>query len=66
MELWTRLRLGTRLDVWMTPCGSCDCGLPTGCSCPTGDPRPLIMFLVSEIERLETEVKRLGEVNHRG
>lgn len=43
---------------WLRLCGSCDAGLPMGCTCPSADPRPMILRLVQEIERLRAG--RLG------
>lgn len=37
---------------WATPCGSCDYGLAYACTCPTGDPRPVVARLLEEIDRL--------------
>ncbi len=37
---------------WTSQCGGCDYGLPYGCQCPTGDPRPVVAKLLGEIERL--------------
>lgn len=38
--------------VWTAQCGPCDAGLPMGCACPTGDPRPVISALLADVERL--------------
>jgi hypothetical protein len=37
---------------WMEPCGSCDIGMRSGCTCPEGDPRVVISRLAQEIIRL--------------
>jgi hypothetical protein len=37
---------------WLTQCGPCDAGLPTACTCPGEDPRPVILELVRELEVL--------------
>lgn len=39
---------------WATQCGSCDAGLPMGCTCSQGDPRPVVARLLGEIDRLRT------------
>jgi hypothetical protein len=39
-------------EPFMRVCGSCDAGLPMNCTCPPGDPRPIVSRLVAEIERL--------------
>lgn len=46
--------------TWATPCGSCDYGLPYSCTCPTGDPRPVVSKLLGEIERLRALVGDSG------
>jgi hypothetical protein len=46
------------LDVirpWFTLCGPCDAGLPMACTCPQGDPRPIVAKLVAEVERLRAD-----------
>ncbi len=65
---------------WIKPCGSCDAGLATGCTCPDGDPRAVIAALVDivlcgpdpeitqrddEIERLTAALKVCGHALHR-
>ncbi len=40
---------------WMQQCGSCDAGLPMGCTCPQGDPRVVISRLVAVIEHAVIE-----------
>jgi hypothetical protein len=37
---------------WMEPCGSCDMGMRSGCTCPEGDPRVVVSRLAQEIVRL--------------
>lgn len=37
---------------WLGMCGACDAGLPMGCSCTGDDPRPVMLLLIEEIERL--------------
>jgi hypothetical protein len=39
-------------EPFMRMCGSCDAGLPMNCSCPPGDPRPIVSRLAAEVERL--------------
>lgn len=40
-------------ETWLRPCGSCDAGLPMGCTHPTGeDYRPVMARLVGEVEAL--------------
>jgi hypothetical protein len=34
---------------WLQQCGPCDGGLPMECSCPAGDPRPVIALLVDAV-----------------
>ena len=46
-------------DEWLQPCGNCDAGFPTPCTCATGDPRPVILGLVQEIERLRKRMLEL-------
>lgn len=37
---------------WLRQCGPHDYGVDTaGCTCPAGDPRPVIMRLADEVER---------------
>lgn len=43
---------------WLNPCGSCDFGLPTSCTCaPEGsDPRPDTCRLYAEVKRIREAV----------
>jgi len=41
-----------RARTYLQLCGSCDAGLPTGCTCPRGDARTMIAALVDEVEHL--------------
>jgi hypothetical protein len=43
---------------WLQQCGACDAGLPTACTHPAEDYRPVIAGLVAEIQR----VRKLTEV----
>jgi len=45
---------------WLDQCGSCDAGLPMNCTCPSGDPRSVILALV---ERLDAALALCDEVN---
>jgi hypothetical protein len=38
---------------WLSLCGYCDAGMPTGCTCTGDDPRTTIAALVAEVERLK-------------
>lgn len=65
--LLAALRDGLPLDLatvepWMQVCGPCDYGIHnyTGCACPEGDPRPVVVKLVAEIERLRAELAARG------
>lgn len=42
---------------WLQMCAPCDLGLPTRCTCPSGDFRSIILALVNEVERLRWEKK---------
>lgn len=45
---------------WMQPCGPHDYGMPEyGCACPDGDPRPIVVKLVAEVERLRAAIGRV-------
>lgn len=41
-----------RAEPFLNQCASCDYGLPTSCTCPDGDYRPVMLDLVREAERL--------------
>lgn len=41
-----------RAAPFLNVCGSCDAGLPTSCTYPKGDFRPVMLDLVREVERL--------------
>lgn len=41
-----------RAEPFLNVCGACDLGMPTSCTCPTGDSRPVLLDLVREVERL--------------
>jgi len=41
---------------WLAPCGPCDAGYPTACTCPTADPRNVIAALVTELDQLRAEI----------
>ena len=42
-------RLRERAEAFLVQCGPCDAGLPTGCSCPDADPRPVIAELLAAL-----------------
>ena len=44
------------IKPWLNICGGCDAGLPMSCTCPDGDPRPVMARLVAEIERQRGEL----------
>lgn len=57
-----------RAERFLNQCGSCDAGLPMGCTCPRDDYRPVMLELVREVERLRAsyaEIPPLGEVARR-
>ncbi len=41
-----------KAEPWLQLCGSCDCGLPVDCTCPTGDYRPAMLLLYREVQKL--------------
>ncbi len=45
---------------WATQCGTCDAGLPMACTCPTGDPRPVISQLINEIRELRAAAPHIA------
>lgn len=45
---------------WTNPCGSCDVGLPQSCTCPSGDPRGVILRLIAEVENLRRDLEQVG------
>lgn len=45
-----------RAQPFLNQCPSCDAGLPSGCTCPQGDYRPVMLDLVREVERLRARV----------
>lgn len=47
-----RLDLEGIRHTWLKLCGSCDAGLPMGCTCPDDDPRNVIKALVDHLEHL--------------
>lgn len=47
---------------WLRPCGSCDGGLPTVCTHPTEDYRPVMSRLVEEVSTLRKHTADLDEV----
>jgi len=55
----------TALDLdairqWTNPCASCDYGLPMSCTCPSGDPRGVIVRLLAEVENLRRDLDQIG------
>ncbi len=44
--------LFSRAAPFLNQCGPCGYGLPTSCTCPAGDWRPVMAELVREVERL--------------
>lgn len=46
-------------DRWLRECGACDAGMATTCVCPDGDPRTVILALVTRVEAAEA---RLAQV----
>jgi hypothetical protein len=48
---------------WTVPCGQHDyCDNTEPCACPNGDPRIVMVELVTEVERLRREVDALSGV----
>lgn len=41
-----------RADKFLTPCGSCDLGMPMDCTCPAADYRPIMAELYNEVAAL--------------
>ncbi|MBM7788880.1 hypothetical protein [Tenggerimyces flavus] len=38
--------------TWLQQCASCDAMLPASCTCPPGDPRAVIGWLVDQVKQL--------------
>lgn len=53
----SKLDLDAIKAEWLELCGYCDVGLPMGCTCPSGDYRPVMFSLVAEVERLKALVQ---------
>jgi hypothetical protein len=50
------------LDAFLSLCGSCDAGLPMGCTCPKVDARIVVLDLRSERDAARAENDRLRGV----
>ena len=48
-----------RADPFLEICGSCELGMPTCCTCPTGDYRPVMLGLYREVQRLRELITAL-------
>ena len=47
---------------WLRQCGPHDFGLPYGCACPDGDPRPVIARLVAELRSAAGALARIHKL----
>jgi hypothetical protein len=47
--------------TWLRECGACDAGMATACVCPDGDPRTVILALVTRVESAEGRLAAVVE-----
>lgn len=45
-------------EKWLKPCGSCDAGLPMGCTCSQEDFRPDMLRLVQHIQAQQDRIEQ--------
>jgi hypothetical protein len=49
-------------EKWLQQCGPCDIGMPSGCTHPDEDYRPVMAALVEELERTRRGAQTLGHI----
>jgi hypothetical protein len=50
--------LAAEVELWLQECGSCDAGLPMGCTCPPGDYRVVLLKVWRAYEGVERAIRR--------
>ena len=58
--------LAAEVEPWLRECGSCDAGLPMGCTCPPGDYRVVLLkvWRAHQASRVLVAEEIAAEIDH--